>query len=385
MMLIASLVAMIARRIALPYTVGLVAAGALVALFRAPLGIHLTRDLVFSLLLPPLIFEAALQIEWSHLKRDLTLVIVLATFGIVASAAVIGFGLVTFAHWPAAPALVIAVLLSATDPVAVIATFNEAKVGGRVRLLVEAESLFNDGTAAVMFTIAVAAATGGTAPELLPGLWSFVATFAGGIVCGLAVGGLALLLAWKTDDHLVEIAFTSVAAYGSFQLAEHFHLSGILAAMSAGILMGNVGSCGSLTDKGRDAVISFWEYIAFVANSIIFLLIGSELVAVSFGSFWPTALLVIALSLAGRFLSVYGICALFSRSASKVSRMHQFILFWGGLRGALALALALALPETFPLRGTITGIVFAVVGFSVVVQGLTIAPVLRRLPTEGSE
>jgi len=198
-------------------------------------------------------------------------------------------------------------------------------------------------------------------------------------LCGGSVGGAMLLLAGRTDDHLVEITFTSVAAYGSFLLAEHFHLSGVLATLTAGVLLGNIGSLGAITDRGREAVEHFWEYVGFIVNSLIFLLIGTNLARTNFLSAWWAIIVVIVLVTIGRAVAVYGCCSLFARSKHRVSRAHQHVLFWGGLRGALALALALGLPSDMPQRGPIITVAFAVVAYSVVVQGLTMKPLLRRL------
>jgi CPA1 family monovalent cation:H+ antiporter len=247
-----------------------------------------------------------------------------------------------------------------------------------LRLLVEAESLFNDGSAAVMFSIVVAVAVGQHLTPLDMGI-SLLLTVGGGILCGAVVAGILLFIAGQTDDHLVEITFTTVAAYGSFLLAEHFHLSGVLATLTAGLMLGNIGSLGAISDRGREAVVAFWDYAAFVANSLVFLLIGIHEAHKYFAAVWLPALVAILLVVAGRALAIYPTCLLFSRSALRVSRQHQHILFWGGLRGALALALALGLPAEVPAREDIITITFAVVAFSMFVQGLTMTPLLRRM------
>lgn len=378
LLLIAAAVSMLGRKLRLPYTVGLVITGSVLALSPLPLDIGLTKTLIFTAFLPPLIFEAALQIPWEGLRKNLAPILVLATLGVVLSTGVTVAGMHFLVQWPWQTALLLGVLLAATDPVSVIATFKEAGVEGRLRLLVEAESLFNDGTAAVLFGVALAL-TGGADMGGWAILQSFGTTVAGGIPCGALVGGGALLLAGRTDDHLVEITVTLIAAYGSFLLAEHFHLSGVLATLTAGILLGNLGSLGAITDKGRAEVISFWEYITFVVNSLIFLLIGIQLAHHHFSSVFLPIVAAIVLVLVGRALSVYGCCILFMPSRGRISFPHQHILFWGGLRGALALALVLGLPVNFPMREILTTVTFAVVAFSVIVQGLTVTPLLRRL------
>ena len=204
-------------------------------------------------------------------------------------------------------------------------------------------------------------------------------TIAGGIACGAAIAGGVLLLAGRTEDRLVEITFTTIAAYGSFLLAEHLHVSGVLATLTAGLIVGNLGSLGAISDAGREAVGSFWEYVAFVVNSLIFLLMGMLETHQNFlGVLLPIGIGIIFVTI-GRAVSTYLCCAVFVRSSLAVKPAHQHILFWGGLRGALALALALGLPPELPDRRQIVTVSFAIVAFSIFVQGLTIAPLLRRL------
>ncbi len=379
LLLIAAVVSMAARALHLPYTVGLVLTGVGLAFFEINPNIELTKELVFTALLPPLIFEAAFQMRWRELRRDLLVTLTLATLGVIISVGVIAVGISYFIGWELRPAILLAVLISATDPVSVIATFKEAGVEGRLRLLVESESLFNDGAVAVLFGVTLSAMTFGASVDPWAIGQGFAFTILGGMACGALVGGGIMSLSIATQDHLVEITFTSIAAYGSFLLAEHFHLSGVMATLVSGVLLGNVGSAWAISDRGREAVETFWEYVAFVANSLIFLLIGFRLTEQSFGEFWRAAVIVNLLVLAGRAMAVYGCCALFSRSARRVEAKHQHVLFWGGLRGALALALVLGLPLDMPHRQAILTITFAVVAFSVIIQGLTITLWLRGM------
>lgn len=378
LLLVACTVSMLGRKLRLPYTVGLVITGAGLAISPLSLDLALTREMIFTAFLPPLIFEAAYQIAWRKLSRDLLVVGVLATIGVLVSAGITSIGVHYITRLPWSASLLLGVLLAATDPVSVIAMFKQTGVETRLRLLVEAESLLNDATAAVLFSVALTAATGGPLS-----LWhmsqSIVVSITGGVACGALVGGGSLLLAGRTDDHLVEVTFTLIAGYGSFLLAEHAHLSGVLATLTAGILMGNVGSLGALSPKGREEVVSFWDYLTFVVNSLIFLMIGVRLAHHSFAVVLAPAIVTIVFLLIGRAAAVYGCCALFARSRLRVALARQHVLVWGGLRGALALALALGLPDALPLRATLLTIVFAAVGFSVVVQGLTITPFMRRL------
>ena len=377
LLLIAAVVAMLARRLRVPYSIGLVFAGIVLALLPFSPNIALTKQLVFTAFLPPLIFEAAIQLRWRDLRKDLLIILTFATVGVLLSAAATAIGMHYLAHWTWISALVFGVLIAATDPVSVIATFKDAGVHGRIRLLVEAESLFNDGTAAVGFTIALVFASGQSIGVLGVTRTLFI-IIAGSLVCGAVVAGLVLLLAGATDDHLVEITFTTVAAFGSFLLAEHFHLSGVLAALTAGLIIGNVGHL-TIAAETRAAVEEFWEYVAFVANSLIFLLIGMRLANQNYAFALLPVLIAILIVTVGRAVSIYPLSLLFGRSQLRIKSQHQHVLFWGGLRGALALVLALGLPPEMPDREAIITVAFAVVAFSIFVQGLTIKPLMRRL------
>jgi CPA1 family monovalent cation:H+ antiporter len=377
LLLVAAVVAILARRLRVPYSVGLVVAGISLAFLPFAPKIDLTRDLIFMVLLPPLIFEAAFYLHWKELRRDLPVILILATVGVLLSAVSTALGMHFIVGWQSSGALVFGVLIAATDPVSVIALFKEAGVTGRLRLLVEAESLFNDGTSAVAFGVVVALAMGQNLTPFDMGR-VLITTVGGGIVCGALTAGIMLLIAGRTVDHLVEITLTTVAAYGSFSLAEHFHLSGVLATLTAGLMLGGLGSRGAISDKGREAVEAFWEYAAFAANSLVFLLIGMHEAHKNFAAVWVPAAAAILLVVIGRAIAIYPVCLLFAWSDLRVSLRHQHVLFWGGLRGALALALALGLPAAMPRRGEIITITFAVVAFSMFVQGLTMTWLLRR-------
>ena len=377
LLLVAALVGIVAKRLHLPYSIGLIVAGIALSFWPRLAGIGLSRQLLFTVLLPPLIFEAALYIHWPELKKDLWVVVALSTIGVFLSAAVTVAGLHYVASWQWSSALLFGILIAATDPVSVIATFKETKKCGRLRFLVEAESLFNDGTAAVAFAVGLAFIAGDSMGPLKVGLL-LIETIGGAVLCGGIVATLVLFLAGRTDDHLVEITLTTLSAYGSFLLADRLGFSGVLATLVAGIIVGNLGPGRAISNKGRLAVESFWEYAAFVATSFVFLLLGITETRHSFAGLVPTALWAIGLVLAGRAAAVYLTLLLFSSAPSRVSLQHQHILFWGGLRGALALALALSLPLETPRRAEIVAVSFAVVAFSAFVQGLTVIPMVRR-------
>jgi CPA1 family monovalent cation:H+ antiporter len=378
LLLISALVAMLTRRLHLPYTVGLVLAGMALYFSHVFIKWHLTKDLIFSVFLPPLVFEAALFIHWRDFKKELPVVTLLATAGVVLAAAVTALGMHYVLAWDWGSAIVFGVLISATDPVSVMATFKESKVHGRLRMLIESESLLNDGTAAVAYVAVLGILAGGN-ETVLSISGALIVTIIGGVLIGGIIAYGFMLLAGGTPDYLVEITFTTLVAYGSFFVAEHFRCSGVLAALAAGLVVGNFRSSGSISAAGRDALGPFWEYVAFVANSLIFLLIGTQEAQQHFKGLWITVLVAIGLVTLGRAAAIYPLCAIFVRTRLKVDTRHQHVLFWGGLRGALALALSLSLPEDLPRRDVIVVTTFAVVAFSVFAQGLTITPLLRRL------
>ena len=378
LLLVACIVAMISRRLHLPYSVGLVSAGIALALFGGAFNLALTPELIMKILLPPLIFEGALQIEWPGFRADLPLTLTLAFPGTLISGAVVAAGMHLLLGWTWQGGALFGALIAATDPVSVIAAFREMRVAPRLSLLVEAESLLNDASASVAFAVLLAASQSGSigpAMVTLTTLWMVL----GGIVVGAGVAGALLLLAGRTDDHLVEITLTTIAAYGAFLLADHFAMSGVLATLAAGLVVGNVGWRGAISPVGREHIISFWDFAAFLANSIVFILIGVHEAHRVKMLFTAASGVIIALVLAGRILAVYPLCVLFIRSRLRVGLRAQHVLVWGGLRGALALALALAVPANVPERGAILAAAFVVVAFSVFAQGISMPWLVRAL------
>jgi CPA1 family monovalent cation:H+ antiporter len=378
LLMVACIIAMLTRRLGLPYIVGLLVAGFLIALLPNSPALPLSRELIFNILLPPLVFEAALQLDWRRFRAELPLTLSIAFLGVGMAAAVVGVGMHWLIGWSGVGAALFGVLIAATDPVSVIASFRELGCQPRVSMIVESESLLNDGVAAVGFALlcAIAAGVSPTAANVIPG---FIWILGGGVAVGLGVSATILLIVGRTDDPLVEITLTTIAAYGSFLIAEHFHASGIISALTAGLLIGSVGTR-FLSRAGRDRVVWAWEYFAFLANSIVFILIGVNVANQPLHRLGSGAAAVaILLVLAGRGLSVYPLAGLFHWSRWRLKPSFQHTLFWGGLRGALALALALAVPATVPERNAIILTAFVVVAFSILVQGLTMPWLIQRL------
>ena len=387
LMIVAIVVALIARRLRLPYTVGLVASGIGLAFSPIHTGVVLTRNIIFEIILPPLLFEAAMNIRWKDLRQDTLPILTLAIPGTLISAVFVAVASHVLIKWPLQPSLLFGVLIAATDPVAVIAMFKDNGVHGRLRLLVESESLLNDGVAAVLFALvlawAQASGQGHMGSARAAGLFGL--TVGGGIVSGAVCAGLAIALVRRTTDHLVESAVTTVLAYGSFMLAVRFNGSGVLATVTAGLLMGNIGLAPSshwgifMSGKGREFTLALWDFLAFIANSFVFLLIGITVAGIPFRALGDyTLALGILTVLAARALTIYPLCGLFRHTARRIPLRFQHVLWWGGLRGALGLALVLSLPQGLLMRGQVLIATFGVVVFSVLVQGLTM-PILLNL------
>jgi CPA1 family monovalent cation:H+ antiporter len=374
---VGAVVAIVAHRLRIPYTVGLVLAGIVIAFLPLRIDLPFSKDFLFEELMPPLILEAARYIEWRELRRELLVVGAYATLGVLISAVVTAAIMHFVVGWMWPPAIVFGVLIAATDPVSVIAAFRQMRCEPRLSMVVESESLLNDGVAAVGFAVlsAIAAGASTSAASILP---QFLWTLGGGVAIGLAVSAAILLIAGRTDDPVIEITLTTIAAYGSFLIAEQVHASGIISALTAGLAVGNIGWGAALSDESKNRVRYAWEYFAFLANSFVFILIGMNTASLPLRQLGWTGAIAILLVLVGRALSIYPLATLFAASRWRLPASYQHILFWGGLRGALALALALALPPTVAERGAIIVTAFVVVAFSILVQGLTMPAVIKR-------
>jgi CPA1 family monovalent cation:H+ antiporter len=385
LLLVSCLIAMLSRRLGLPYIVGLVVAGFLIALLPSSPDLPLSRDLIFNILLPPLVFEAAMQLDWRRFRDELPLTLTIAFLGVGMAAAVVAAGMHWIVGWSWIGAALFGVLIAATDPVSVIASFREMRVEPRLSMIVESESLLNDGVAAVGFAVLSAVAAGGSADasSVVPALlW----TLAGGVLIGVAVSAAILFIVGHTNDFLVEITLTVLAAYGSFLIAEHFQASGVIGALSAGLIVGNLGWSRAMSEAGRGHVRSAWEFFAFLANSFVFILIGMNEASQPLRELGSIAVgLAVVLVVLARAISIYPLAAAFGPSRWRLPARYQHILFWGGLRGALALALALAVPPTVAERSQIIVAAFAVVAFSILVQGLTMPMLIKRFGFAGKE
>ena len=385
---VAALVAVASSRARLPYAIGLVLAGLLLGNVVSYSGPHLSKELLFLVVLPGLLFEAAYQMHFADFWRARLSILTLAVPGLVVAtfltAALVWWGVncVSPGTLSWIEALVFGALISATDPISVLAIFRALAVDKRLAVIVEAESLFNDGTAIVIFGIVLAMATGnplsagGAVVEFVR--VAGLAAVAGGIV-GIAVS----MLTRSQDDPMIGITLTVLSAYGAFIAAELLGLSGVIACVVAGMITGTWGAQGGkrgMGDATRGAVDAFWNYAAFLLNSFVFLLMGVEINLATLAHYLPEILIGwVAINVA-RAVFVYAKYALMRAAGSGSWPLSwATVLTWGGLRGGLSMVLALSLPTDFAHRDLIMHMTFGVVLLTLLVQGLTIKPLLRRV------
>ncbi len=386
LLIAASAIAMVAKRLRAPYTVALVAGGLLLSALRLPRVSPLdpgqrpdwlTPDVILIVFLPALVFEGSVKLNVRDLLRNSAPLLLLANLGVLLAALVTGY----LVHWttglPVEIALLFGAIISATDPISILAIFKDLRMNKRLSLIVEGESLLNDGTAAALFQIVLAGIISRHL-SVSKGVGQFLFAVLGGAVLGSALGYAVSRLTRTIDDPEVQITLTAVVAYTSYLLAYQLHLSGIIATASAGLIVGNLGtkSCSAQT---KTALESFWAYVAFVMNSLVFLLIGLKIHVDALLRSWRPVLLTVVAVLVGRALSVYLLAPVSNTLTEKIPLRWQHVIVWGGLRGALALALALSLDSTFPERDRVLDLTFGVVVFSILVQGLTIKPLLKIL------
>ncbi|MDJ0736347.1 MAG: sodium:proton antiporter [Nostocaceae cyanobacterium] len=369
----------------IPYTLLLVIAGLGLAVADVRL-VNLSPELILTIFLPPLLFEAAWNLKWSGLKRDLFPICLYAVLGVVISIAGVTLGLNQLAGLPLTTALLMGASLSATDPVSVTALFRELGVDKRLTTLMEGESLFNDGMAVVAFSFLVGLPLGTVTLGVQPVIQELFTVVGIGLGVGALIGFGISYLTQRFDLPLVEQSLTLVSAYGTYIFAEDLGGSGVIGVVTTGLILGNFGSRIGMNPRTRVIVSEFWEFIAFFVNSIVFLLIGDQVRFATLSDYF----LIIAVTIGGmvlaRVVSVFGLGFLCNRVAkSEIGLPQQTILWWGGLRGSVSIALALSVPTILGEREEIIATVFGVVLFTLLVQGLTTKPLLERLRLLGDQ
>jgi CPA1 family monovalent cation:H+ antiporter len=391
LLLVAAAAAIGLKRTRLPYTVGLVLVGLVLGALAERVAwleplheLTLSPEIILFIFLPTLIFESAFNLDARLLSQNMTPVLTLAIPGLLLSTAIVGGLLALVTPLSLGSALLFGALISATDPVAVTALFKELGAPKRLTILVEGESLFNDATAIVLFRLILLVLAGGAlaAGTLGRGILEFVVVFVGGLVVGVIIGYLMIrTIALARDEPLVEVTLSTVVAYAAFIVADHYlGVSGVMATVGAGLIVGTLGST-RFTPEVRTYLHQFWEYAAFVANSLIFLLVGITVKLSGLAAFAGAIGLAILAVAVARAAAVYGLIPVVNRfsKAEAVDRRNQTVLFWGGLRGAVALALVLSIPADFPQRGMLVALATGVVLFTIVTGGVTMKPLMHRL------
>ena len=388
------------RFLRLPSSIGLTIMGAVASLIvvgadRLVPGFGLGHDVVAFIagidfhatlmegMLSFLLFAGALHVDWGDMARGRWQILILSTIGVALSTALVGGGFLLLSRaigfeLPAIWCLVFGALISPTDPVSVMGILKRTSVSPALEATVAGESLFNDGVGVVIFTILLASAVSGEPFSVAHGMQLFAVEAGGGILLGLAVGWIAFRAMRSVDDYKVEVLISLAVVMGGYAVARPLHASGPVAMAVAGLIIGNAGVAHAMSDTTRDYLHKFWDLIDDVLNTVLFLLIGLEVVTIP-GD--PRLLLLglaaIPLALAARAVSVV-VPLRAVRPLHRYGLVAPATLIWGGLRGGISIALALGLPDG-PARSVILAATYVVVLFSVIVQGGTIERLLRRL------
>lgn len=379
LLVVAIVVAIVVKYIRLPYTIALVLAGVFVGLLPEVPAFPVDPNLWLLLFLPPLLFEGTINMDLELLRRYATPVGLLALPGTLVSVALLTTAFRLLFALPVPLAMLLAVMLSPTDPVSVLATFKEHGVARGLQTIVEGESVFNDGVAVVLYII-VLAWVGGDAVTVAEGIVEFVKVVAGGALVGAVLGYLTHRLYSAIDDNLIEVGLSVALAYGAYLAAERLEVSGVIAVVIAGLIIGNYGRIFSMSPSTRLSLTHFWEVAAFLINGLLFLMIGLTLERGGLFSYGGQIGLVFAAMLVARALIVYVSLGGYRLMAGRrLPDGWVHVVNWGGLRGSIPVALALGLPAFVPQVDQLRAIALGAVFLSLLAQGLTLKPLLRRL------
>ncbi len=330
-----------------------------------------------------LLFAGALHVDWSEMARRRWTILMLSTIGVVFSTAMVGGGFLLLTRavgfdLPAIWCFVFGALVSPTDPVSVMGILKRAHVAPALEAVVAGESLFNDGVGVVIFTILLASAVSGDPFSLLHGAELFVVEAGGGVLLGLGIGWIAFQAMRSIDDYKVEVLISLAVVMGGYAIARPFHASGPVAMAVAGLIIGNAGVAHAMSDTTRDYLHKFWDLVDDILNTVLFLLIGLEVVTIP----GDLRLLILGLAAIPLALAACTVSVILPLRVIGTRRRHGAVgpatLIWGGLRGGISVALALGLPEG-PQRSVILAATYVVVLFSVIVQGGTIKRLVENL------
>ncbi|WP_026576545.1 cation:proton antiporter [Bacillus sp. UNC438CL73TsuS30] len=393
LIMLAAFVTAIAKKLKQPYPIALVLVGALIGLTDfsslASLKNFITQGEVFhfvivTLFLPALLGEASLKLPFPQLKNNKLPILALAFGATLISYLVVGFSSYFQLNLSIQAAFVFAALMSATDPVSVLSIFKSVGVNKKLAIIVEGESLFNDGMAVVLYQISgfyLLTYLDLGWEGLGMGIWIFVKVIVLGLIVGGALGYGFSILTKFYDDYPLEIIFSIILFYGSYLLAESMHGSGVIAVVVAAIILGNFGARIGMSPTTRLNIGNFWDVAALLANSVVFLMVGLEITRIGLSNKWGTIIGAILIVLIARSVAVY-LSLIFNKDFPWA---WKHIINWGGLKGSLSIALVLSLPYSFKGRDELLVLTFFVVLFSLVVQGLTVKPLITVLGVKPKE
>jgi monovalent cation:H+ antiporter, CPA1 family len=377
LLLVATSVALLTRWIKIPYVAGLVVAG-LAITELLPRKIGMDPALILNLFLPILLFDAALNTDISRLRGTIRPVALLAGPGVILASGITAVILKYSLALPWISAMLAGVILAITDTVSVISVFKEVSVPSRLSTIVEGESLFNDGIALVIFSLLVKMNSTGSL-SILDGMQELFVVLAGGSLIGLSLGYLSAGLFVRSDDSLSGILLTLAVALGAFQLGHWFEVSGVVAVVITGLMLGSIGLSGKVQASTRLSLVSFWESAAFIVNSFIFLLIGLEVNLITLWQTLPAVLLAFVAYQVGRLLSVYPLLTLLRWLGRPIPWRWQHVLFLGNIKGSLSMALAFSIPLAIAQREQMIAIIFGSVLLSLLGQGISLPWMIKRL------
>ncbi|OUU21719.1 MAG: hypothetical protein CBC13_08695 [Planctomycetia bacterium TMED53] len=383
-------VAILTRRWRIPYTVGLVIAGMVIGFLRhqgiLPSGgehFELTEEVIFLILLPPLLFEGAMNTSFQKLRENGALIGSMAFLGTLGVILITSAAIRSITDWPWELALLLGTIVSPTDPVSVLAIFREQRVEKKLSAIVEGESLFNDGVVVVLYLLIIRGIDFGWS-EISPleGTLTFIRMIGLGSFIGLTLGAVFNWGLRFIDERLVKVLCSILLAYGSYLLAERLDSSGVIAVVFAGLTMGNSGVRDQMSASTQVSLGLTWEVVAFLVNSLAFLALGFAVDPVLVIQNMSLVVLVWIASVAARALMTYAIGGIdhSMREAFPASWLH--VIHWGGLKGAVPIALALGISraEGISDKGpTMQAVVAGVVMFSMLIQGTTIRLLLQKL------
>ena len=382
LLIITSIVSIVANKFNLPYTIVLVLVGLIISYYHLLNAPHLSKDLLYYIFLPPLIFQTAIHLKFDDLKRDFPVILTLVIPGVILSTIItaivfMAIGKEFFVNISLAVGLLFGAAVAATDPVAVISIFEKLGVPRRLRFLVDSESLLNDGTSIVIFTLVLEIIEKKLSTYNIA-IVDFFYIVGLGLLIGYVIGIFADEIIKRVFDPMIVITITTVSAYFSFILADKLGVSGVMSTVASGLVIGTKSFDKEVYPAIKLTTEVFWNYVAFLANSLIFLLIGISINIDLLIHYWQWIVIAYVAMMIARYLVVFVTWGIFASSSYRFPFGWSVIMGWGGIRGALTMVLAMSLPDSFKYKEIIVTMVFGVVLLSILIQGITM-PFLIKL------